>query len=110
MSFQGLAGLGQARRAGRLPPSLPGRCPPHSPLPLPQRLTRSPCLLAGAMATFNLSLLPPNPEEKDFIQAYEDVREKYKGTPPGPTWQLGQRAVLPHACLGARARLCCLCP
>lgn len=31
------------------------------------------------MATFNLALLPPNPEEKDFIQAYEDVREKYKG-------------------------------
>ncbi|KAL8181403.1 UNVERIFIED_CONTAM: hypothetical protein K2H54_001105 [Gekko kuhli] len=44
----------------------PGRLAPQPP----------PC---PAMATFNLSLLPPNPEEKDFIQAYEDVREKYKG-------------------------------
>lgn len=36
------------------------------------------------MATFNLSLLPPNPEEKDFVQAYEEVREKYKGGHRGP--------------------------
>lgn len=36
------------------------------------------------MAAFSLSSLPPNPEEKDFIQAYEEVRERYKGTSPAP--------------------------
>ena len=25
------------------------------------------------------AFLPPNAEEQDFIQAYENVREKYKG-------------------------------
>ncbi|MGH0182297.1 UNVERIFIED_CONTAM: hypothetical protein FKN15_008942 [Acipenser sinensis] len=32
------------------------------------------------MAQYDPSSLPPNAEEKDFIQAYENVREKYKGT------------------------------
>lgn len=46
------------------------------------------------MATFNLSLLPPNPEEKDFVQAYEEVREKYKGGHrPG-----GARGLLRRSC------------
>ncbi|RXM31480.1 hypothetical protein EOD39_6944 [Acipenser ruthenus] len=31
------------------------------------------------MALYDPSSLPPNAEEKDFIQAYENVREKYKG-------------------------------
>ncbi|KAJ3598501.1 hypothetical protein NHX12_002012 [Muraenolepis orangiensis] len=31
------------------------------------------------MATYEPSFLPPNAEEQDFIQAYENVREKYKG-------------------------------
>ncbi|KAJ1195028.1 hypothetical protein NDU88_004311 [Pleurodeles waltl] len=39
------------------------------------------------MATYNMRDLPPNPEEKDFVQAYENVREKYKGTLPGPGTQ-----------------------
>ncbi|MGH0182440.1 UNVERIFIED_CONTAM: hypothetical protein FKN15_008990 [Acipenser sinensis] len=32
------------------------------------------------MAQYDPSSLPPNAEEKDFIQAYENVREKYKGS------------------------------
>lgn len=86
MSFQGLAGPG----TGGLPASLPAwpsAQPPASPhrsaLPCPVAGRRA-SLLAQAMATFNLRLLPPNPEEKDFIQAYEDVRERYKGSPAGP--------------------------
>ena len=31
------------------------------------------------MASYELGRLPPEPEEQDFIQAYEDVRERYKG-------------------------------
>lgn len=31
------------------------------------------------MATYEPAYLPPNAEEQDFIQAYENVREKYKG-------------------------------
>lgn len=27
---------------------------------------------------------PPPPDEQDFIQAYEEVREKYKGTAAAP--------------------------
>ncbi|KAG8010283.1 hypothetical protein GBF38_014542 [Nibea albiflora] len=32
------------------------------------------------MAMYEPAYLPPNAEEQDFIQAYENVREKYKGT------------------------------
>ncbi len=31
------------------------------------------------MAMYEPAYLPPNAEEQDFIQAYENVREKYKG-------------------------------
>lgn len=31
------------------------------------------------MATYEPICLPPNADEQDFIQAYENVREKYKG-------------------------------
>ncbi|CAL8357528.1 unnamed protein product [Arctogadus glacialis] len=34
---------------------------------------------AASMATYEPTFLPPNAEEQDFIQAYENVREKYKG-------------------------------
>lgn len=31
------------------------------------------------MAMYEPAYLPPDAEEQDFIQAYENVREKYKG-------------------------------
>lgn len=31
------------------------------------------------MAVYEPAYLPPDAEEQDFIQAYESVREKYKG-------------------------------
>lgn len=34
------------------------------------------------MAMYEPAYLPPNAEEQDFIQAYENVREKYKGGRP----------------------------
>lgn len=34
------------------------------------------------MAMYEPAYLPPNAEEQDFIQAYENVREKYKGGSP----------------------------
>ncbi|TWW79598.1 hypothetical protein D4764_10G0006280 [Takifugu flavidus] len=33
------------------------------------------------MAMYEPAYLPPNAEEQDFIQAYENVREKYKEKP-----------------------------
>ncbi len=33
----------------------------------------------GPMAMYEPLCLPPNADEQDFVQAYEDVREKYKG-------------------------------
>lgn len=36
------------------------------------------------MAVYEPAFLPPNAEEQDFIQAYENVREKYKGGRLGP--------------------------
>ena len=40
------------------------------------------------MAMYEPTFLPPNAEEQDFIQAYENVREKYKG----------ERASASHRC------------
>lgn len=34
---------------------------------------------SAGMAMYEPAYLPPNAEEQDFIQAYENVREKYKG-------------------------------
>ncbi len=34
----------------------------------------------GPMAMYEPLCLPPNADEQDFVQAYENVREKYKGT------------------------------
>ncbi|KAM3614859.1 uncharacterized protein V6R79_019978 [Siganus canaliculatus] len=33
------------------------------------------------MAMYEPAYLPPNAEEQDFVQAYENVREKYKDVP-----------------------------
>lgn len=35
-----------------------------------------------------MAALPP-PDEQDFIQAYEEVREKYKGTAAAPAHPAG---------------------
>ena len=47
------------------------------------RRSAPPC---PAPAAGMAALLPPGPppDEQDFIQAYEEVREKYKGTAPPP--------------------------
>lgn len=37
---------------------------------------------SAGMAMYEPAYLPPNAEEQDFIQAYENVREKYKGGSP----------------------------
>lgn len=42
---------------------------------------------SAGMATYEPAYLPPNAEEQDFIQAYENVREKYKGgSAPALQW------------------------
>jgi len=38
------------------------------------------------MAMYEPLCLPPNADEQDFVQAYENVREKYKGI---TDWEIG---------------------
>ncbi len=52
------------------------------------------------------ALLPPRPppDEQDFIQAYEEVREKYKGTAPPPPLRAACRLAGPDRSSGRTVR------
>lgn len=77
------------------PPGLEARSAPQRPAA--SRVPRPPARMAA--------LLPPGPppDERDFIQAYEEVREKYKGTRRRPPARPPARPPcgLPAACCPA---------
>lgn len=56
------------------------------------------------MAMYEPAYLPPNAEEQDFIQAYENVREKYKGESGGAAAAMtGERLCVSVCAVGERS-------
>lgn len=95
------------RRRGSRPPRFPGPARPWGILgaggagrpfsgrarlqgPSGCRGLKPACAAAGLVCPAPAAAMAalPLPDEQDFIQAYEEVREKYKGTAaaPGPPW------------------------
>ena len=63
--------------------------PRKSNLPFELQVRAGDCSCPERPAPAAAMAAPPPPDEQDFIQAYEEVREKYKGTAAVPAHPAG---------------------